>query len=112
MTDQNLFPRHMRVTDLNSTPQSKHLLSLLKQAGVPHSPDNLAVTTVLVWGAQNLVGDKYWAQEVEGAAFQDDQRNPEGLVESLAQAEVENATTLEEAATLLLQEVADLMPPD
>ena len=112
MTDQNLFSRQTILTDLNSTPQSRHLLSLLKQESVSHNPNNLVVTTVLMWAAQNLVGDKAWAQEVEGAAALADLEEPESMAQNLAQAEVLDATTLEEAAMLLLQEVADLMPPN
>ena len=112
MTDQNLFSRQTIVTDLNSTPQSMHLLSLLKQAGVPHNPNNLVVTSVLMWAAQNLAGDRGWAQEVEGAAALADLEEPEAMAQNLAQVELLETTTLEEAAMLLLQEVADLMPPN
>lgn len=101
-----------RVKELNATPLSRHVTSLLKAERV--SPlEGLRLGTLQLWALENLPANQSWAETVAGLLAERELADPAELYATLAEAEpgILAATTLQEAGEALLALVVDLYPP-
>ena len=100
-----------KIRHLNATPLSQHVVSLMKQRG-REVGSGLALVSLGIWALDGLPEvEPRWLEERVDALIYDAMRAPRLVYENLAEAqEILDATTLEEAAHLLLQHLADIYP--
>lgn len=97
----------------NQSPSQQHLLALFRKERQPLPwPEASPALNLLAWAdEQALASDGPWLRAVLDAATKAEASDPQAMVQRLEQVqEIEQAKTLWEAATRLLQHLADLIP--
>lgn len=99
---------------VDQSTSQQHLLALFKQERQPLPwPEASPALNLLVWAdEQDLVSDGPWLRAVLDAATKAETSDPQAMPSRLEQTQgLQQAKTLREAATKLLQHLADLIPP-
>ena len=101
------------VTALNATQPSRNVTRMLSAAKVAQPTGTLALVNLLLWAQDGGMPevDPGWLEAVLGATELAESHDPAAVYDNLEAPGLESATTLREAATLVLQKVADLIPP-
>lgn len=97
----------------NQSPSQQHLLELFRKEREPLPwPEASPALNLLAWSeAQDLAVDGPWLRAVLDAATKAEASDPQAMVQRLEQTQgIEQAKTLREAATRLLQHLVDLIP--
>jgi hypothetical protein len=106
-TQQNF----QKIQQLNETSQSQHVLTLFRKVKAPQETE-LILASLLFWAQTNLTDlDWNWMEQVTGAAAQALDKNPQALYRNLESPRLMDAESLEEAAMICLEQVADQIPP-
>jgi hypothetical protein len=111
MTAQPSTSPALNATLLNATPLSLHVLTLFQSAKVTPQP-GLLLASLALWATETQPLLPAWAQAVEQAVARAESLAPAAAYEALATPSLLGATTLVEAADLLLARLADLIPAD
>jgi hypothetical protein len=95
-------------TTLNATPLSQNVAALLQAAKAPM--DNpLVLVNLLQWAVENHYSAPSQGEMELGAAVRAARDDPEAVYEALADPRLETATSLEQAAAVLVSRMSDLM---
>lgn len=107
MTDQPQVFQQQTVTKLNATLLSQNVTRLLllnKAKTTPHAP---VILDLLEWAADNV--PEGVEEDELGLVYRVALQNPEAVYQNLTTPEMETATTLMEAAELLLGNLSELL---
>ena len=109
MTDLSYKDQQAIVKELNATPLSLHLESLLRAEQAEIQPDSLMVVNLLAWAAANHFPNKLVGEETSGAANLAERNDPEAVYDNLTDDRMLQATRLEDASRFLATRLTEAL---
>lgn len=109
MTERKPYYQQASVTRLNATPLSQHLASLLRQEGVSPEDHHLTLVDLLLWMVEHHYPNQLQGELEVGAVSMAAHDDPEAVYQNLVDDRMLQATTLDEAAQVMVASLTELL---